>query len=193
MARSSGWPFPSRSLPARHQPESGGVVNSASFLAGIAPNSWITIFGTNLSPVTDTWANAIVNGNLPTLLDGVSVSVGGEPAYVYYVSPTQINAVTPNAVLGTTVTVTNSGETSSAANAAVQSFEPASSFSGGTLRSRKPGRITLSQSSERNPRRRDHYARQTRRRDYSLGNRLRPDESFRAAGRRNTLHHHLQH
>jgi uncharacterized protein (TIGR03437 family) len=36
-----------------------------------------------------------VNGKLPTTVDGVSVNVGGQPAYVYYISPTQINAIAP--------------------------------------------------------------------------------------------------
>ena len=37
----------------------------------------------------------IINGNLPTTIDGVSVTVGGAPAYVYYVSSTQINFIVP--------------------------------------------------------------------------------------------------
>ena len=61
--------------------DAGGVVSGASFQPGIVPGSWLTIKGSNLSPVTDTWEKAIVNGNLPTSLDGVSVSVGGKPAY----------------------------------------------------------------------------------------------------------------
>jgi uncharacterized protein (TIGR03437 family) len=32
---------------------------------------------------------------MPTQLDGVSVTVNGKPAYVYYVSSTQINVLTP--------------------------------------------------------------------------------------------------
>ena len=60
----------------------GGVVSGASFQPGIVPDSWLTITGTNLSPVTDTWDKAIVNGKLPTALDGVSVNVGSKPAYV---------------------------------------------------------------------------------------------------------------
>jgi uncharacterized protein (TIGR03437 family) len=60
----------------------------------------MTIQGTNLSPTTDTWSNAIVNGNLPTSLDGVRVelSVGGGllAAYIGYVSPNQINFLCPD-------------------------------------------------------------------------------------------------
>ena len=103
-----------------------GVVNGASFQPGIVPNSWITIQGSDLSPVTDTWANAIVNGQLPTTLDHVSVSVGGKPAYVYFISPQQINAVAPDAGTGTmSVTVTTPGGTSAAVSTNAQTVSPA--------------------------------------------------------------------
>ena len=63
---------------------------------------------TNLAGVTDTWDKAIVNGQLPTTLDGVSVSIGGQPAYVRFVSAGQINVVAPNIGAGSVnVTVTN--------------------------------------------------------------------------------------
>jgi uncharacterized protein (TIGR03437 family) len=71
------------------------AVNGASFLAGVTPNSWVTIRGSNLSAQTDVWNNAIVGGVLPTSLDGVSVTIGGRAAYVEYISPTQINVLTP--------------------------------------------------------------------------------------------------
>jgi uncharacterized protein (TIGR03437 family) len=104
----------------------GGLLNGASFQTGIVPGSWITIKGTNLSAVTDTWANAIVNGKLPTSLDNVKVSVGGEPAYISYVSPTQINAVAPKVATGpVSVAVTNSIGTSSPISTVVQPAQPA--------------------------------------------------------------------
>ena len=103
-----------------------GVVNGASFQPGVVPGSWVTIQGSNLASTTDTWANAIVNGKLPTTLDGVSVSMGGQAAYIYYISPTQINAVAPAIGTGTMpVTVTNSAGTSSAANANSTTVGPA--------------------------------------------------------------------
>jgi uncharacterized protein (TIGR03437 family) len=85
-----------------------GVVNGASFTLGISPNSWVTINGTNFTTVTDTWT--VTGGVLPTILDGVSVSIGGLPAYVNYVSPTQINVLTPANLTDQTpnVIVTNS-------------------------------------------------------------------------------------
>jgi len=103
-----------------------GVVNGASFQPGISPDSWITISGTNLSSTTDTWNNAIVKGALPTTLDGVSVMVGGEAAYIEYVSATQINAVAPSVPAGSVpVTVTNASGTSQAVMADVAAVSPA--------------------------------------------------------------------
>jgi uncharacterized protein (TIGR03437 family) len=105
---------------------SAGVVNGASFQPGVVPNSWITIQGTNLASTTDTWANAIVGGKLPIILDNVSVSVGGLPAYVYYISPTQINVLAPNVGTGSvSVTVTNNSNTSAAATAVSSTVGPA--------------------------------------------------------------------
>ena len=102
-----------------------GVVSGASFVPGIVPNSWITIQGTNLSSTTSTWDKSIVNGSLPTALDGVSVSVGGKPAYVYYISPGQINAVAPDVGVGPLlVTVTNSNGTSVPVSAVSQTVGP---------------------------------------------------------------------
>jgi uncharacterized protein (TIGR03437 family) len=104
----------------------GGVVNGASFQTVIGANSWITIFGTNFSPITDTWDSTIVNGALPTVLDGVRVSVGGTPAYVSFISSSQINALAPNVGAGTLpVTVTNSNGTSLPVSVAVQAVQPA--------------------------------------------------------------------
>jgi len=76
---------------------SGGVVNGASYLPGIAPGTWITIQGANLSTTTRTWTNADFSGsNLPTQLDGASVTVDGKSAYVYFISPAQLNVLSPD-------------------------------------------------------------------------------------------------
>jgi len=111
-------------LPAISSP--GGVVNGASFQPGISPGSWITISGTNLSAKTDTWDNSIVKGALPTTLDGVSVSVGGQPAYMEYISATQINALAPKVSAGSVpVIVTNANGESQPVNAALSDETPA--------------------------------------------------------------------
>ena len=104
------------------------VVNAGSYQPGIASGTWISIFGTNLSQSTYLWqASDIVNGALPTTLQGVSVTVNGLPAYVDYVSPTQINALAPDdATLGPVpVQVTTAGETSNAVTVQKSLFAPA--------------------------------------------------------------------
>lgn len=75
-----------------------GVANAEGGDTTIAANSWVAISGTALAPPGDTrtWGSAdFVNGQMPTQLDGVSVTMNGENAYVYYISPTQINVLTP--------------------------------------------------------------------------------------------------
>jgi uncharacterized protein (TIGR03437 family) len=68
-----------------------------------------------------------VNGALPTLLQGVSVTVNGLPAYVDYVSPTQINALAPDdGTLGPVpVQVTSAGAASNVLTVQKSSFAPA--------------------------------------------------------------------
>jgi uncharacterized protein (TIGR03437 family) len=105
-----------------------GVVNGASFLPGISNGSWITIRGTNLSTTTRIWNDAdFQGGRLPTSLDGVSVKVNNRDAFVYYISPTQINALAPaDTATGTvSVTVTNGLGASAAAQATYQRYAPA--------------------------------------------------------------------
>jgi uncharacterized protein (TIGR03437 family) len=105
---------------------SGGVLNGASFQPGISSGSWMTINGTNLSTTTGTWNNSIINGALPTILDGVGVTVGGQPAYIEYISPTQINAVAPNVTPGSVpVIVKNSNGTSESVTAQLAAEQPA--------------------------------------------------------------------
>ena len=105
----------------------GQVVNGASFAAPIVPGSWVTIKGSNLSAVTDTWDKAVgSDGSLPTTLDNVSVNIGGKPAYVYFVSPGQINVLAADIGTGpVSVTVTNAGTTSAAATVNSQTASPA--------------------------------------------------------------------
>jgi uncharacterized protein (TIGR03437 family) len=105
---------------------SNGVVNGASFQPGVTANAWVTIQGTNLAGQTDDWSNSIVNGALPTMLDGVSVSMGGQAAYVYYISPGQLNVLAPDVPAGpVTVTVTAPGGTSASFTATADAYGPA--------------------------------------------------------------------
>ena len=107
---------------------SGGVVNGASFLPGFAPGTWITILGANLSTTTRSWTGSdFLGSNLPTQLDGVSVNVNGKSAYIYYVSPAQLNVLTPaDTTQGSVpVQVTTSLGKSNVANAIAATLSPA--------------------------------------------------------------------
>ncbi len=85
---------PGGSLPAI---SAGGVLHGASFRPGITSGTWVSILGTNLSNMSRSWqASDFVDGRLPTSLDGVRVNINGRPAFVYFISPTQINVLAPD-------------------------------------------------------------------------------------------------
>jgi len=94
------------------------VNNAASLLPGTAASTWTAIQGTTLASTTRTWVQSDILANqLPTQLDGVSVNINGRPAYVYYVSPTQVNVLAPDDAGEGTVpveVVTPQGRSSSA-------------------------------------------------------------------------------
>jgi uncharacterized protein (TIGR03437 family) len=95
----------------------------------IAPNSWVEIKGSNLAPAGDSriWrASDIVGNQMPTQLDGVRATVNGKSAYIYYISPTQINILTPPDALPSypQVVVTNNGASSVPIAALAQPVAP---------------------------------------------------------------------
>lgn len=108
------------------------AANAEGGSATIAPNTWIAIYGVNLAPQQDalnvrTWLPAdFVNGQMPTQLDGVSVTVNNQSAYVYYVSPSQVNVLTPRDAITrpVNVVVTNSGVSSAPYAAQAQPVSP---------------------------------------------------------------------
>jgi minor extracellular serine protease Vpr len=81
---------------------SGGVVNAANSTSPVAPGSYVSIYGSNLSNVTDEDYSAV---RLPLSMDQVTVSFdaaasGGLPAisvpgHIVYVSPNQVNIQVP--------------------------------------------------------------------------------------------------
>jgi uncharacterized protein (TIGR03437 family) len=112
--------------PAAPAISANGVVNGASFQPGVAANSWVTIQGTNLAAQMDDWSHSIVNGALPTSLDGVSVTMGGKPAYVYFISPGQLNVLAPDVPAGPiSVTVTTAAGASTAFSTTASAYGPA--------------------------------------------------------------------
>jgi uncharacterized protein (TIGR03437 family) len=94
-------------------------INSATDFGGwsnFASGSYLEIKGTNLAPDARIWLGSDFNGNnAPTMLDNVTVSINGKSAYVYYISPTQIDVQAPDdSTTGSNVpiTVTNCQATS---------------------------------------------------------------------------------
>ncbi|MEO8657911.1 MAG: FG-GAP-like repeat-containing protein, partial [Bryobacteraceae bacterium] len=77
----------------------------------VAANAWLEIHGVNLVPATTpaagvTWANApeFASGRMPTQLDGISVTINQQPAYIFFYcsaatspvcSTDQVNALAP--------------------------------------------------------------------------------------------------
>jgi uncharacterized protein (TIGR03437 family) len=76
---------------ASARPVVTAVLNGASYSAVVSPGCWVAIFGTGLALSV---ARAETDP-LPTKLAEVSVTVGGRPAPLRYVSPRQINALIP--------------------------------------------------------------------------------------------------
>jgi uncharacterized protein (TIGR03437 family) len=117
-------------------PEIAEVANAEGESPIIAPNTWVEIKGVNLAPAGFSspdcapgycWqASDFANRQMPTQLDHVSVTVNGKNAYVYYISPTQINVLTPpDAMSGRVqVVVTNNGAVSANFTAQAQTLSP---------------------------------------------------------------------
>jgi len=107
----------------------GGVISASAFgaFSAISPGSWVEIYGSNLASDTRGWAQSDFNGvNAPTSLDGTSVSIGGQQAFVDYISPGQVNALVPsNVATGTQqITLQTAAGTSAPFNITVNAVEP---------------------------------------------------------------------
>ena len=94
------------------------VINAASGATGpIAPGEIISLFGTNLGPITPALLTLNAQGNVGTTLGNVQVLFDGIAAPLTYVSGTQINAVVPYEVFGratTSIVVNFNGATTAA-------------------------------------------------------------------------------
>jgi uncharacterized protein (TIGR03437 family) len=88
------WAFDEGSAP----PRLDRVVNAADGTQPVAPGGLISLFGSDLSPVSQ----ASRQVPLPTILGESCLTVNGQPVPVMFVSPRQINAQLPFAVDGTT-------------------------------------------------------------------------------------------
>ncbi len=67
------------------------AASSAPFTAELSPGEYLTLVGTNLAPSVASATSL----PLTSTLNGVQVMIGGHPAPIDYVSPTQINVIVP--------------------------------------------------------------------------------------------------
>ena len=76
----------------------GGVVDPWTRKSAVAPGTWVEIYGQNFASGSTDWSSAIVDGRLPTALNGVSVMIDNKPATISLVMAGQINALIPSDV-----------------------------------------------------------------------------------------------
>jgi uncharacterized protein (TIGR03437 family) len=117
------------SVPPASPPSITSVTNAYGSSTTIAPNTWVAIKGLGLGPLSDyrIWQTSdFTNNQLPATLDGASVTLNGENAYIYYISPTQVNILTPpDLSVGTVqVKVTVGGQTNTSFTAQAQTISP---------------------------------------------------------------------
>lgn len=127
-------------------PTPGAITSVSTAFApasyGIAQNTWTVIRGTNLVPPTTpaagvTWSTAasFAQGLMPTELDGISVTIDGKPAYIYFYcsaftsticSVDQINVLSPfdDALGPVDVLVTNGSTSTPPVSAVMHSIVP---------------------------------------------------------------------
>jgi uncharacterized protein (TIGR03437 family) len=107
-----------------------GVISASAYGAftALAPSTWMEIYGVNLATVlSQKWTGADFNGNqAPSALGGTTVTVGGQPAFIDYVSPGQVNAQVPSTIAPglQPVVVTTAGGSSVAFMISVNLTEP---------------------------------------------------------------------
>jgi len=130
------------------------IANAEGEAPIIAPNTWVEIKGINLARAGDSriWQGSdFTNNQMPHELDGVSVSVNGKGAYLYYISPTQVNILTPPDPMSgnVPVQVTVNGIASPAITVRAQAVAPSLFVSGGgpyvaaTPAQAKPGQVIV--------------------------------------------------
>ena len=116
----------SQAVPAISSAQSAGGFNAK---AGVAPGTWLEIYGKNFAAAACTWQGADFNGlNAPVTLGGVKVTIGGSNAYVDYVSGGQVNVQVPDGIpigSGVPLVLSNSGGKSSPFTLQTSTLAPA--------------------------------------------------------------------
>ena len=111
------------------QPTISGAISAGAFggFSGVAPGSWVEIYGSNLSATTRLWTGADFTGNnAPTSLDGIQVTIGGQHAFLDYISAGQVNAQLPSNIGpgSLQLAVTSGLVTSAPVNLTVNAVQP---------------------------------------------------------------------
>jgi len=95
--------FNSRGMLAADSPPAiQTVIGAATNLPKAAPAAYVAIVGAGFTDQASTdWTSSITGVALPTAVGAISVNVNGQPAYVQYISATQVNFLLPaNAATG---------------------------------------------------------------------------------------------
>jgi uncharacterized protein (TIGR03437 family) len=128
----SGAPFSDGGFQFQVQPASVSTPPSVSINAnGVVPldskgttiqaGSWVSIYGSNLAAAKTTW-----DGNFPTNLGGTTVTINNQLAYLWYVSPGQINLQAPDdTATGTVAVVVTTASGSASSTVTLGQFGPA--------------------------------------------------------------------
>jgi uncharacterized protein (TIGR03437 family) len=111
------------------EPTVGAAIFASDFggYATATPGSFVEIYGRDMAGKSDNWSRRFVNGKAPTSVDNVSVTIGGFPSYVSFISPLQVNVQVPAQVAtGGTVPVvlTYDGQSTAPVMLAVKALQP---------------------------------------------------------------------
>lgn len=102
----------------------GGIVPVYSTATAIQPGEWVSIYGNNLASSSATW-----NGDFPKSLGDTSVTINGKAAYLWFVSPTQINLQAPDdTATGSVPVVVTTGGGNSTSTVTLSQFAPSFSL-----------------------------------------------------------------
>ena len=110
-------------------PTVGAAIFASEFggYSAAAPGSFVEIYGRNLAGKTDNWSEYFESGKAPTSVDDATVTIGGLPAYISFVSSLQVNVQVPAQVAtGGTVSVvlTYKGRSAAPVMLAINTLQP---------------------------------------------------------------------
>jgi uncharacterized protein (TIGR03437 family) len=86
-------------LPAPRLRAETPVLQAFSGRVGLSSGTYLEVYGFDFTRNTRTWGGDDFTNNgtqAPASLDGVKVNVNGKPAFVYFISPNQINVQAPD-------------------------------------------------------------------------------------------------